>query len=175
MCILALMLMLFNVSYRYSTALCCHEICQLVVFISCVWDVTVLLCFCEDVGGSTLFTLVNPCIMELPRWLNFCMDMGIPSFGCAVHFNPWYKKVISGLRSYKNHPPCSWLIVKLLSLFWVKNCSWSHWKHFLWQPTVFRWAVISCFMAKPSALVILCVSCSWTNIHGGHKWHNILK
>jgi hypothetical protein len=30
-------------------------------------------------------------------------------------------------------------------------------------------------MAKPSAFVILCGLCSWMNIHGGHRWHRILK
>ncbi len=30
-------------------------------------------------------------------------------------------------------------------------------------------------MAKPSPLAILCGSCSWKNIHGGHGWHSILK
>ncbi len=76
--------------------------------------------------------------------------------------------------SYENLPLCNWLIVKLLSLLWVKNCKWSHWTPFLW-PTVFCWAVMFGFMAKPLALVILCGLCSWANIHGGHKWHNILK
>ncbi len=37
---------LVNVSYRYLTALCFHENCQLVVIVSCVWAETVLLCFC---------------------------------------------------------------------------------------------------------------------------------
>ena len=32
-------------------------------------------------------------LMELPRWLNICIDMGVPSFGCAVCFNPWYKNL----------------------------------------------------------------------------------
>jgi hypothetical protein len=41
---------------------------------------------------------------------------------------------------------------------------------FLW-PTVLLWAVMFYFMAKPSALVILCETCSWKNILGGHEWH----
>ncbi len=144
------------------------------IIISCIWDGTVFFCFCGGIGGSTLFTFGNPCIMELPRCLNICMDMGISSSGCAVCFNPWYKNFISGLRSCENQPLNSWLIAKLLPCFWVKKYKWSPCKPFFW-PTVFRWAIMFYFMAKPSALVILCGLCSWTNILGGHGWHNILK
>ncbi len=165
---------LVNVFYRYLTALSFHENCQLVVFISCIWDVTIFLCFCGASGGSMLFTLGNPYIMELPRWLNICANMRIPTFGCAARFNPWYKNLISGLRSFENQLPCSWLIVKLLLCLWVKNDKWSHWKPFLW-PTGFCWAVMFYFMAKPSALVILCELCLWTKILGGHGWQCILE
>jgi hypothetical protein len=78
---------LVTASYRYLTALCFHENCQLVVIISHVWDDRSPL-FCRASGGSTLFTLGNPYIMELPRFLIICMDMGIPFFCCAVGFNP---------------------------------------------------------------------------------------
>jgi hypothetical protein len=44
----------------------------------------------------------------------------------------------------------------------------------LW-PAEFFWAVMLLFMAKPSTLVILCGSCSWKKIQGGHGWHSILK
>ncbi len=54
---------------------------------------TVLLCFCGASGGSTLFTLGNPYIMEIPSCLIFCVDMGIPFFGCAVRFNPFVWKL----------------------------------------------------------------------------------
>jgi hypothetical protein len=53
---------LVNVLYRYLTALYFHENCLLVVMISCIQDVTILLCFCGVIGGSTLITLANPCI-----------------------------------------------------------------------------------------------------------------
>jgi hypothetical protein len=53
-----------------------------------VFGVTVLLCFCGASGGSKLFTLGNPYIMEIPRCLIIYVDMGIPFFGCAVRFNP---------------------------------------------------------------------------------------
>jgi hypothetical protein len=113
--------------------------------------------------------------MELPSWLNIiCVDMGILTFGCTVHFNPWYVNFISGLRSCENQPPCIWLIVELCSLLWVKNCKWPHCKPFLW-PTVFCWAVMLSFMAKPSAMVIFCGLCSWKNIYGEHEWHSDLK
>ncbi len=42
----------------------------------------------------------------------------------------------------------------------------------LW-PTIF--AGLLCFMAKPSAFVIMFGLCSVKNIHGGHGWHRILK
>ncbi len=48
--------------YRCSTALCYHENCLLVFITSCVWDVTILRCFCGVIGGSTLITLAIPCI-----------------------------------------------------------------------------------------------------------------
>jgi hypothetical protein len=102
------------------------------------------------------------------------VDSGIPTFGCAVHINSWYVNLFSGQSSCENKPLSIWLIGKLLSLLWVKNCKFSHLKPFLW-PTEFHWAVMFCFMAKPSALVVLCGLCSWTNIHGGHMWHSILK
>ncbi len=115
---------LVNVSYRYLTALCFHKNCQLVVIISRVWDVTILLCFCRAVGGSTLFTLRSCCIMELLRCFNICMDMGVPSSGCTVCFNPWYNNFISGLPSCENQPPYSLLIVQLLPHLWVKYYKW---------------------------------------------------
>ncbi len=107
--------------------LCFHKNCQLVVIISCIWDVTVLPCFSKAVGGSTIFTLGNPSIMEMRRYLNICMDMGVPSSGCTMHFNPWYKYFISDLRSCENQPSCSWLIVELLPHHLVKNYKPSHW------------------------------------------------
>ncbi len=106
-------------------------------------------------------------LMELPRWLMICVDIGIPTSGCTLRFNPWYKSFISSLRSCENQPPCSWMIVKLLSLLWVKNCKWSNWTPFLLS-TVFHWAALCWSMAKPAALVILCESCSWMNVYGGH-------
>jgi hypothetical protein len=122
---------LVNVSYRYLTELCFHKNCQLVVIITHVWDVTILLCFCGAVGGSTLFKLGNPCMMELLRCLNICVDMGVPSFGCAVRFNPCYKNFISDLRSCENYPSYSWLIVALLPHHLVKIYKQSHWKPIL--------------------------------------------
>ncbi len=69
-------------------------------------------------------------LLDLPRWLNICVDMGIPTSGCTVRFNPWYKNFISGLRFCENQPPCSWLIVKLLSLLCVNNCKCTNWTLF---------------------------------------------
>jgi hypothetical protein len=110
--------------------------------------------------------------MVLWRGLNtICVDRGILTFGCVVRFNPWYVGYISGLNSCENQLPCSWLIVELFSLLWVKNCKCTF---CLWA-IVFCWAIMLFFMAKPSALVILHGSCSWKIIHGGHKWHSILK
>ncbi len=118
---------LVNESCRYLTVLCFHENCLSVVIISCVWDVTILLCFCRAIGGSTQSHWQFLALMELPRQLNIiCVNMGIRTFGCAVRFNHWYKNFTSGLHSCENQPPCSWLIVELLLLFWVKNCKWSH-------------------------------------------------
>jgi hypothetical protein len=86
-----------------------------VIIISRVWDVTVILCFCEAIGGSTLITLTIPCINGATKVTQHHLHgYGQPTFGCAVRFNPWYKHFISGLSSCDNQPPCSWLIVKLL-------------------------------------------------------------
>jgi hypothetical protein len=52
------------------------------------FGITFLLCFCGASGGSTLFTLGKPHIIEIPSYLIFCVDMGIPFFDRAVRFNP---------------------------------------------------------------------------------------
>jgi hypothetical protein len=122
---------LVNVSYRYLTALCFHENCLLVDIISCLWDVTVFLCFCGSIGGSTLSTLGNPCINGATEvTLHHLCGYGHPIFWlrCAPQHLVW--ELYLGLRSCENQPPCSWLIVKLLSLLWMKNCTWSHWTNF---------------------------------------------
>ncbi len=139
-------------------------------WISCILDVTILLYICRAVGGSTLITLAIPCI----NGATGVTQHHLHGYGCTVCFNFWYVNLITGLRSCGNQPPCSWLILKLLSLHWVKNYKWSHWKPFLW-PIVFCWAIMFYFMAKPSALGILCGLCFWKNNHGVHKWHSILK
>ncbi len=54
---------------------------------------TVLLCFCGASGGSTLFTLGNPYIMEIPRCLIVCMDMGIPVFWLRCALQPFVIKL----------------------------------------------------------------------------------
>ncbi len=110
-------------------------------------------------------------LLESPRWLSIiCTDMVIPIFFCAVRFNPWYVDFISGPSSCENQPWFScWLsssfhsfrrrLVSLKPFF----CGLQYSAGLLW------------FMAKPSALVILCGLCSWKNIHGGHGRHIILK
>ncbi len=165
---------LVNVSYRYSTAMWLHETCLSVVIISCVWDVMVFLCFLRSHWSLNTIHIGKSLRNGLPRCLNICVDMGIPTSGCTVRFNPWDKNFVSGLRSSENQLQYSWLIVKLIPCLWVKKYKWSPWKSFLW-PTAFWWAIMFYFMAKPSALIILCVSFSWMNILGGHGWHNILK
>ncbi len=148
--------------YPTDIWLCCyfHEYCLSVVIMSCIWNVTNLLCFCGAIAGSTLIPLVIPCInLATKMTQHHLCGYGCPDFGCAVRFNPWYAKFILGIHSSKNQPPCSYLIVELLSLLCANNCKWSHWKPFLWL-TVFCRAVMLCFMAKHSALVILCGSCS---------------
>ncbi len=167
---------LVSVSNRYSTALCFHENCLFLVIssLSGMWQVSFV--FVEPLVTQHQSHWRFLALMELLRLLNIiCMDMSVPSFGCTVRFNPWYKNFISGLRSCEHQPPWSWLIAKLLPHLWVKKYKWSPWKPLLWSTVVFSWAVMFYFMANPSALVILCELCSWTNILGGHKWHNILK
>jgi hypothetical protein len=143
-----------------------------VFIISCVWDVTILLCFCGAIDGSTLITLAILCI----NGANKVTQHHLRGYGLSdlLHcvLQPLDVNFISGLHSCGIQHPCSWLIVELLSLIWVKNYKWSHWKPLLW-PTVFCWAVM--FNGQAFSLVILCWLCSWRNIHGGHKWHNILK
>ncbi len=98
-------------------------------------------------------------LMELQRWLKIiCMDMGIPTFGCPVRFNPWYVDFISGLSSCENQPPCSWLIVELLALLWAKNCKWSYWKSFVCGLKYS--AGLLCYVSWPSLqLWYYCVGC----------------
>ncbi len=91
-------------------------------------------------------------------WLNIiCMDMDIPTFGCAV-FNPWYVGFISGLSSCEYEPLSSWLIVELFSLLWVKNCKWSYWKPFVCS--LQYCAGLLCFVSWPRLqLWWYCVGC----------------
>jgi hypothetical protein len=137
-----------------------------------IWPLSFV--FVEPLAAQHFSNWLFLAVLELPRWLNIVwVDMDIPTFGCTVLFNPWYDDFISGLSSCENQPPSSWWIVKLLSLLWVKNCKWSHWKPFVCG---LQYSTeLSCFMAKPSALIILCGLCSWKNIHGGHGWQGILK
>ncbi len=109
-------------------------------------------------------------LMELPRWLNIiCVDMGLPTFGCTLHFNPWHVDFILGLNSGENQPfLVGWLSNSFYSFGWrlvslETFCLW---------PTVFCWATA---VSHGQALVILYGLCSWKNsIHEGHGWHSIL-
>jgi hypothetical protein len=118
-------------------------------------------------GESTLQLILRQKVVSL-YWRSDThthTQMGILTFGYAVRFNLWYENFISGLGSCENWPLCSWLIVELLSLLWVKNYRWSHWKPFLW-PTVFHWAVM--FYGQAFSFGNIMWQCSWKNIHGGH-------
>jgi hypothetical protein len=72
----------------------------------------VLLRFCGASGGSTLFTLGNPCMMELPRGLIICVDMGVPLLCCALQ--PFGLKTLS--QAYALVLGCTLLFVLLLQL-----------------------------------------------------------
>jgi hypothetical protein len=68
---------LVTVSYRYSTELCFHENCQLVVIISCIWDDRSPLFLRSQCWLNTIHigeSLHN----GVPRCLIICVDMGIP-------------------------------------------------------------------------------------------------
>ncbi len=98
-----------------------HEYCLLVIIISCTWDVIFILSFWGAIDGSTLFILTFPCINRANKMTHIaCVDMVIPTFGCAVHFNPWYVDFISGQSSCEKQPLSKWLIVELFPLLWVK-------------------------------------------------------
>ncbi len=75
----------------------------------------VLLCFCGASGGSTLFTLGNPYIMEIPRCLIICVDMGVPFLVALCASTLWYKNFISGLYALVRINPHE--VVWLLSFF----------------------------------------------------------
>jgi hypothetical protein len=73
--------------YHIDTQLCCcsHEYCRLVVIISCIWDVTVILCFCGAIGGSTLFTLAIPFINGATEVTQHHLcGFGHPKLRCAL-------------------------------------------------------------------------------------------
>ncbi len=111
--------------YNIDTWLCCASMKASFWWLSLVtsgmWPFSFV--FVEPLVAQHLSHWGILALMELPRWLNICVDVGIPSFGCALRFNPWYKNFISGLRSCENQPPCSWLIIKLRSLLWEKIVS----------------------------------------------------
>ena len=91
---------------------------------------TILLCFCGASGGSTLFTLGNPYIMEIPRCLIVCVDMGIPVFWLLCALQPFGIKTLSQAYALVRINPreVGWLS-SFFSL-WVKKYKWSHWKPF---------------------------------------------
>jgi hypothetical protein len=82
----------------------------------------------------------------------------------------WYKNFISGLCSCENQPPWSWLTVEILPVFGWRNISGLFGNPFF-VAYIIPLGCQSYFMAKLSALVILCELCSWMNILGGHEGH----
>ncbi len=122
-----------HLTHRLVTVLCRSQLCcasmktafwWLSLVVSGMWLFS--FAFAEPLVAQHSLHIGILALMKLPRWLNICVDMGVPSFGCAVRFNPWYKNFISGLCSCEQSL-CNWLIVELLSLVWVKICKWSHW------------------------------------------------
>ncbi len=91
---------------------------------------TVLLCFSGASGGSTLFTLGNPYIMEIQRCLIVCVDMSIPVFWLRCALQPFVLKTLSQAYSLVRINPreVGWLS-SFFSL-WVKKYKWFHWKPF---------------------------------------------
>ncbi len=121
------------------------------------FGMTVLLCFCKASGGSTLFTLGNPYIIEIPSCLIFCVDMGIPFFGCAVCFNPLVWKLYLRPTLLWESTPVRLADCQASSVFRWRNISGLFGNPFLW-PTVFRWVVR--VVSWPShQLWLYCVSC----------------
>ncbi len=59
-------------------------------------------------------------LVWLPRWLNIiCMDMGIPTFGCAVRFNPWYVMISQAEAPVRiNLHAFGWLLSSFHSFGW---------------------------------------------------------
>ncbi len=69
--------------------LCFHEKCSLVVIISHAWDVTIILCSCGAIGGSTLFTLAIPCIYGATKVTqHHQLGYGHPNFWLRCAFQP---------------------------------------------------------------------------------------
>jgi hypothetical protein len=79
---------LVNVFNRYSTALCIHENYLLDVIISCIWDVTILLCFYRAIGGSTLITLGNSCLNGATKVTQHLHGYGHPVFWLRCALQP---------------------------------------------------------------------------------------
>ncbi len=164
--------------YHVDTGLCfCfHEYCLLVVIISCFWGVSIIVCFHGAIGGSTLFTLAIPCINgAIKVTQDHLHGYGHPNFWLHCMLQPLVGKLYLRPKllwesTYIYLADCQapftpfgeeLAVVSLDTL-----CLW---------PTVFHYSVMLCFMAKPSALVILYGLCSWKNIHERHKWHTNLK
>jgi hypothetical protein len=80
------------------------------------FGMTFLLCFCGASGGSTLFTLGKPHLIEIPSCLFFVWVWAFHSLVALCTSTLWYKNLISGLRSCENQSPLGWLIVELLQL-----------------------------------------------------------
>ncbi len=119
---------LVTVSHRYSTALSFHKTAgwwlSLVAF-----GMTVLLCFCGASGCSTLFTLGNPYIMEIPRCLHL-RGYGHPILWLRCALQTFGIKTLSQAYALVRINPreIGWLS-SFFSL-WVKKYKWSLWKPF---------------------------------------------
>ncbi len=120
---------LVTVSHRYSTALCFHENCQLVVIISRVWDDLSPL-FLRSQWWLNTINIGESLHNGDTKVSNLCVDMGIPFYWLRCLLQPFGIKTLSQAYALVRINPreVGWLS-SFFSL-WVKKYKWFHWKTF---------------------------------------------
>jgi hypothetical protein len=120
------------------------------------FGITFLLCFCGASGGSTLFTLGKPHIIEIPSCLIFLCGYGHSILWLRCALQPFGIKLYFRPTLLWESTPIRLADCRASSVEW-RNISGPFGNLFLW-PTVFRWAVR--VVSWPShQLWTYCVSC----------------
>ncbi len=107
--------------YSIDTRLCCAFMKTASWWLSLVasgmWPFSFL--FAEPLGAQHYSHWGILALMELPRWLNICVDMGIPSFACAFASTLGITTLSQAYALVRiNLPAVGWLLSFFYSFGW---------------------------------------------------------